>query len=253
MNSKPASLQTFTLAELEQFTKEGQYSTDASKDFHLFYVGRDDVHDIMKYLLSRVSTSLYLNMFGYDDEELNALCMKAAADPTVTTVITLDKSQSGGAHEKTILDSDVAQDTSAFSAHFAIGQSATHQISHTKGGVLDGKVGFEGSTNWSASGEGNFISGKAGGPGFKAQNNTLAVFTSPDAITRFTAELVAEHLVAVDQGGRLGAKKTATPPATSPANPARPARRPTKPPTKRPAKPPVRRPAAAKKPSRKRT
>jgi hypothetical protein len=179
--------------------------------------------------------------------------MKAAADPTVTTVITLDKSQSGGAHEKTILDSDVAQDTSAFSAHFAIGQSATHQISHTKGGVLDGKVGFEGSTNWSASGEGTFISGKAGGPGFKAQNNTLAVFTSPDAITRFTAELVAEHLVAVDQGGRLGAKKTATPPATSPANPARPARRPTKPPTKRPAKPPVRRPAAAKKPSRKRT
>ena len=213
MNAKPASLQTFTLTELEQFTKEGQYSSNASKDFHLFYVGRDDVHDILQYLLSRVSTSLYLNMFGYDDDELNSQCMRCARDTTITTVITLDKSQAGGVHEKTILASDVAQASSAFNAHFAIGQSATHQISHTKGGVLDGKVGFEGSTNWSSSGEGTFVvSGHAGGAGYKAQNNTLAVFTDPDTIARFTAELIAEHLVAVDQGGRLGAKKTASAP-----------------------------------------
>ena len=60
MATKPVSLQTFTLTDLEQFTKEGQYSTNASKDFHLFYVGRDDVHGILKYLLSqrrRPSTS----------------------------------------------------------------------------------------------------------------------------------------------------------------------------------------------------
>ena len=47
------------------------YATSASKDFHLFYVGgRDDVHDILKHVLSRVSVSLYLNMFGYDDDDL---------------------------------------------------------------------------------------------------------------------------------------------------------------------------------------
>jgi hypothetical protein len=218
MNEKRASLQTFTLTELEQFTKEGHYSTNASKDFHLFYVGRDDVNGILKYLLSHVSTSLYLNMFGYDDAELNAECMRCASDPTITTVITLDKSQAGGVHEKAILDSDVAQDATAFNTHFAIGQSATHQISHTKGGVLDGKVGFEGSTNWSVSGEGTFIvAGHAGGKGYKAQNNTLAVFTDPDTITRFTAELIAEHLVAVDQGGRLGTKKTGSAHARSTA------------------------------------
>ena len=130
--------------------RKASTATDASKDFHLFYVGRDDVHDILKYLLERVSTSLYLNMFGYDDDELNAQCMRCATDGSVTTVITLDKSQAGGVHEKTILASDVAQDASAFNAHFAVGQSATSQISHTKGGVLDGKVGFEGSTNWSS-------------------------------------------------------------------------------------------------------
>ena len=39
-------MQTFDLADLAQFTSEGAYSTNASKDFHLFYVGRDDVHDM---------------------------------------------------------------------------------------------------------------------------------------------------------------------------------------------------------------
>jgi hypothetical protein len=68
---------------------------------------------------------------------------------------------------------------------------------------LDGRVGFEGSTNWSASGEGTFVvKGRPGRPGYKAQNNTLAVFTDPETIARFTAELVAEHLAARGPGLR---------------------------------------------------
>ena len=51
------SLLTFTLAELAQFTREGTYASDASLDHHVFYVGRDDVHGILKYLWSRVSVS----------------------------------------------------------------------------------------------------------------------------------------------------------------------------------------------------
>jgi hypothetical protein len=197
------SLQRFTLEELAPFTKEGSFSNDASRDFHLFYVGRDDVHGILKYLLSRAASSLYLNMFGYDDEELNTECMRCATDRSITTVITLDKSQAGGKHERAILDADIHRDPIAFNTHVVLGQSATHQISHTKGGVLDGRVGFEGSTNWSASGEGTFVvKGGPGGPGYKAQNNTLCVFTDPDTIARFTAELVAEHLAA-----RAGAVK----------------------------------------------
>ena len=70
------SLQRFALDELAPFTKEGVFPQAASRDFHLFYVGRDDVPAILKYLLSRATTSLYLNMFGYDDEELNAECMR---------------------------------------------------------------------------------------------------------------------------------------------------------------------------------
>ena len=214
-DTKP-SLQTFTLAELAQFTREGTYATDASADFHLFYVGRDDVHGILKYLWSRVTVSAYLNMFGYDDDELNDLVLAVADDPQATAIYTLDKSQAGGVHEKKLLASDAAKDPVIFQAHFAIGQSATHQISHTKGGVLDGHVGFEGSTNWSSAGEGTYVAGRTapGGTGYKAQNNTLAVFTDTDTNSRFTAELLAEHLAAVAEGGTLSSTGAApAPPA----------------------------------------
>lgn len=191
------TLQRFDLLDLEQYTQEKSYATNASKDFHLFYVGRDDVHEILKHVLSRVSISLYMNMFGFDDEELNDILMQLANDPSVTLMITLDKSQAGGVHEKRLLDSDAAQNPKAFNTYFVIGESATHQISHTKGFVADGKVGGEGSTNWSTSGEGTFVvKGRAGGPGYKAQNNTQTIFTDPDTLSRFQAELIAEHLAA---------------------------------------------------------
>jgi hypothetical protein len=203
------SLQTFDLIDLQQYTQEKIYATTASKDFHLFYVGRDDVHDILKHVLSRVSVSLYLNMFGYDDDELNDILMTIAFDPTITMLITLDKSQASGKHEKALLDADRSKILALFNTHvaiqshvreFVIGESATHQISHTKGFVADGKVAGEGSTNWSASGEGEFVvTGKAGGPGFKAQNNTQSIIIDSDTISRFSAELVAEHMIAQKQ------------------------------------------------------
>ena len=191
------SLQHFNLLELQQYTKEKIYSTDASKDFHLFYVGRDDVHDILKYVLSRVTVSLYLNMYGYDDDELNQILWTKALDPSVTMLITLDKSQSTSKHEQQLLNSDIASNPTAYNTHFVVGTSATGQISHTKGFVADGKVAAEGSTNWSTSGEGTFIiTGKPGGPGYVAQNNTQSVVTDPDTISRFTAELISEHMAA---------------------------------------------------------
>jgi hypothetical protein len=200
------TLHTFDLLDLAQYTKEESYSPNASKDFHLFYVGRDDVHEILKHVLSRVTVSLYLNMFGYDDDDLNDVIMGIVHDPSITCLITLDKSQAGGAHERRLLDSDAAQDPVAFNTHFVIGQSATHQISHTKGFVADGKVGAEGSTNWSTSGEGTFVvKGQAGGVGYKAQNNTQSVFTCPDAVARFQAELLAEHVAA--QRGAASTRK----------------------------------------------
>ncbi len=215
------NLQTFTLQDLALFTKEQSYSTKASKDVHLFYVGRDDVHDILKYILSRVTISLYMNMFGFDDDELNNIVMQKVLNSSITVMITLDQSQAGGVHEKALLDADQKYNLAAFNAHFAIGQSKTHQISHTKGFVADGCVAAEGSTNWSVSGEGTFVvQGMAGGPGYKAQNNTQSIITDPDTIVRFQTELIAEHMTitSVAKGG--GPAQTSLPlsPTLTPAS-----------------------------------
>lgn len=191
------NLQNFNLTELQQFTFEQTYSANASPDFHLFYVGRDDVHNLIKYVLSRVRISLYLNMFGYDDPDLNEIVLSKAMDKNIVCLITLDKSQSGSKTEKQLLASDAAKNPTAYRTHFVIGQSSTGQISHTKGFVADGRVAAEGSTNWSESGEGIFVTpGQAGGTGYKAQNNTQSIITDTDTINRFTAELIREHLAA---------------------------------------------------------
>ena len=177
-NTSPdETLQTFALDDLAQYTKEGAFGPTASADFRVFYVGRDDVHGVLMHLFSRARLSVKMNMFGYDDDELNQVLFDLAEDPTVMVQVTLDKSQAGGVHEKKILASDTAADPARYAADFAVGQSDTHQISHTKGGVLDGIVAFEGSTNWSSSGEGTGITLNQirQQRGFKAQNNALTV------------------------------------------------------------------------------
>ncbi len=61
-------------------------------------------------------------------------------------------------------------------------------------------MAFEGSTNWSASGEGTGIVLKGSqNAGFKAQNNTLLVYTNRTEIAKFSARLTYEHNIAVQQ------------------------------------------------------
>ena len=128
LGDKTQSLQTFNLLDLQQYTSEKAYSSTASKDFHLFYGGRDDVHDILMHVLSRVSFSLYLNMFGFDDDELNDILMTKALDPGITMLITLDRSQAGGVHEKTLLASDIAKNPTAYNTHFVTGTSSMNNM-----------------------------------------------------------------------------------------------------------------------------
>jgi hypothetical protein len=167
------------------------------------------------HLYTRVSLSVKMNMFGYDDAELNKVLMGLVQNAAVMVQVTLDRSQAGGPTERAILSSDSAQDQEGFANDFVVGESATSQISHTKGGVLDGIVAFEGSTNWSSSGEGTGISLTAAkqAPGFKAQNNTLAVYVNPYEIAKFAARLDYEHAVAAAQKQPvLAAAAPVTPP-----------------------------------------
>jgi hypothetical protein len=195
------TLQQFTLDDLAVYTAEQAFGPSASPDFRVFYVGRDDVHGILMHLFTRVSLSVKMNMFGYDDDSLNNVLMGLVRNPSVMVQVTLDKSQAAGPAEKAILGSDTAQDAQGFANDFVVGESSTHQISHTKGGVLDGIVAFEGSTNWSSSGEGTGISLAAAeqAPGFRAQNNTLAVYVNLYEIAKFSARLDYEHAVAAAQ------------------------------------------------------
>lgn len=196
-----ATLNTFTLDDLAQFRREGSFPANDSDDFRVLYVGRDDVHGALKYILARTTRSLSMNMFGYDDDELDQIIQHLVETQHVYVQGTLDKSQAGGVHEKKILETWKP----GMRTSFAIGQSATHQISHTKGGVCDGIVAWEGSTNWSSSGEGTIVAADGSNTGRKAQNNTCAFYVNPVEINTFSAELAEEHTTVLKQEGKAPA------------------------------------------------
>ena len=186
------------LAQFGQFTPEGTL-TPGYGDHYLFLVGRDDCHSIMHALIPQETLAFKWNQFGFDDDELNADIVALLGNPNVRVQGTLDKSQAGGVHERAILDHD--KNVPEFYNSVVVGQSATHQISHTKGGVCVGLgIGYEGSMNWSGSGEGTGIALTGGQhAGFKAQNNTLLLSTNPVFLARFGARLDAEHVTALQQ------------------------------------------------------
>jgi hypothetical protein len=194
------------LAALGKFTPEGKL-TPGHGDHYVFFVGRDDAHSILHTLIPAETMTFKFNQFGYDDDELNADIVTLMGNPNVRVQATCDASQAGGVHERKILAMDLANDP-AFYNSFAVGQSATHQISHTKGGICVSQgIGFEGSMNWSGSGEGTGILFKGKQPaGFKAQNNTLLVSTNPVFLARFSARLDTEHITAMQQQAAKAAK-----------------------------------------------
>lgn len=189
------------LLPLADFTVT-QTLTPGYGDSYIFFVGRDDIHGIMHYLLSKEDLEHDFNMYGYDDPVLNQDILNQLKNPNILVQGTLDKSQSSGVHEKQILEADETSDPN-FLNDIAIGESATHQISHTKAGVCVGlALAYEGSVNWSASGEGIGISltpGINSIPGWKAQNNTLTISANPIYINRLKARLAVEHQIALNQ------------------------------------------------------
>lgn len=174
------------LAPLGAATPEGAL-TPGYGNTYLFLVGRDNVHGVLKTLLAAETLFLKMSMYGYDDQELNTLIVRMMGMPNCSVQLTLDKTQASGKTEAAILAADRALDPAEYANSVAIGTTETGDIVHTKGGVLLGSgVAFEGSTNWSTSGEGI-------DPGRHAQSNTLLVTTNPVVVQRFTARLDYEH------------------------------------------------------------
>ena len=59
---------------------------------------RDDVHGLLVALLGS-QRPIVVNMFGYDDDELNKIIQSKLADQRVYIQMSLDRSQPGGVRE----------------------------------------------------------------------------------------------------------------------------------------------------------
>ena len=141
----------FAWGDLAKYKAEGRFLDGYPDDQRTFFAPRDDVHGILVALLGSAQHSIVVNMFGYDDDELNKIIQGKLGDEKVYVQMSLDRSQASGVHEKEIL---AKWANNAFGNSIAIGTSSVHNaISHLKIVIVDGVYTVKGSTNWSLSGE----------------------------------------------------------------------------------------------------
>lgn len=141
----------FVWDDLAKYKAEGRFLEGYPPDERTFFSPRDKVHDLLVALLDSAHHSIVVNMFGYDDEELNQIIQRKLEDARVYVQMSLDRRQASGKHEREILR---RWRNDAFGNSIAIGTSSVHHaISHLKIVIVDGVYTVKGSTNWSLSGE----------------------------------------------------------------------------------------------------
>ena len=142
---------TLVWDDLAQYKAEGRFLDGYPDDQRTFFSPRDNVHGLLVALLNSAQHSIVVNMFGYDDDELNSIIQGKLGDEHVFVQMSLDRSQAAGVHEKEIL---AKWNNNAFGNSIAIGTSSVHNaISHLKIVIVNGVYTVKGSTNWSLSGE----------------------------------------------------------------------------------------------------
>jgi len=143
--------EAFSWDNLAQFKLEKRFLDGYPDDQRTFFSPRDNVHGLLAALLNSAQHSIVVNMFGYDDDELNNIIKAKLTNANVYVQMSLDRRQASDVHEKKIL---ATWNNDAFGNSIAIGTSSTHNaISHLKIVIVDGVYTVKGSTNWSLSGE----------------------------------------------------------------------------------------------------
>jgi len=91
------------LTVLDHFRAGAPYPPGYPPDVRTLYSPIDDVHGALAYLILAAQHEVLVAMFGFDDDALAAALKQRMADPNVHVQLTLDKSQAGGVHERTLL------------------------------------------------------------------------------------------------------------------------------------------------------
>lgn len=146
-----------------------------SPNMRTFFSPIDDVHGVLVDLLTSATHELDVAMYGFDDDELAAVIKSKMSDPSIAVRLTLDSSQAGGVHEKTLLAAESYPSTVV-----AVGRSEKGAIMHQKMVVIDGLDVITGSTNWSTGGE-------------TLQDNQLTVIRDAGHATKCRARISAIH------------------------------------------------------------
>jgi phosphatidylserine/phosphatidylglycerophosphate/cardiolipin synthase-like enzyme len=201
----------FVWDNLAQYKAEGTFLDGYPDDERTFFSPRDNVHGLLVALLSSAQHSIVVNMFGYDDDELNNIIQGKLNDEKIFVQMSLDRSQATGAHEKEIL---AKWNNDAFGNSIAIGTSSVHNaISHLKIVIVDGVYTVKGSTNWSLSGE-------------QQQDNELSLNRNAviAAETRAILDLNHDFMLKQMAGSKLDMTKLLAPstPGTTPPLPPHP-------------------------------
>lgn len=145
------SVSRFSWDALGQYKAEGRFLDGYPDDERTFFAPRDNIHGLLVALLGSAQHSIVVNMYGYDDEELNKIIQNKLTDERIYVQMSLDRSQAGGVHERQIL---ARWANNSFGNSIAIGTSSVRNaISHLKIVIVDGVYTVKGSTNWSLSGE----------------------------------------------------------------------------------------------------
>ncbi len=167
----------FNWDDLGRYKAAGRFLDGYPADVRTFFSPVDDVHGVLVALLASTQKSLVLNMYGYDDDELNDLILSKLNDAHVYVQMSLDKSQAGGVHEKQLL---AKWQNDLIGNSIAIGESTRGAISHMKIVIVDGVYTVRGSTNWSLAGE-------------QKQDNELTIHNNAVIAAETRAELDRNH------------------------------------------------------------
>jgi phosphatidylserine/phosphatidylglycerophosphate/cardiolipin synthase-like enzyme len=176
-SSESSRLTPFDWTDLGRYKAAGRFLDGYPADVRTFYSPVDDVHGVLTSLLASTQKSIVLNMYGYDDAELNDIIISKLSDEHVYVQMSLDKSQAAGVHEHELL---AEWNHDLIGNSIAIGHSTRGAISHMKIVIVDGVYTVRGSTNWSLAGE-------------QKQDNELTVHNNAVIAAETRAELDRNH------------------------------------------------------------